>query len=287
MSLYQTFNQQFEAQINTLWESVRTKKRQLWDEFRQPIADRKAFKQFQIDYHTLFDPLRDTEKTLSDLISLLNTRLRLSQSTPDVEEVAEELQQLDLKIADIKTASNETEMPELIFTPVSDAATPEQHPPPTPLPIPEEDHLSDAKHAVAVMFRNIYHPRTETDVDTWAKLIQDIEDDKFLDEVDLILSLPFDETYEMLWGEKFSKNESLGARYYRYALWDRMLDEAKLTKVPEIRRMITNPLYHLFCEMREAKQTMADYFQEDIKQLQASIQQLEAQAKSLQSRTSL
>jgi hypothetical protein len=287
MSLYQTFNQQFEARISALWESVRTKKRQLWDEFRQPIADRKAFKQFQIDYHTLFDPLRDEEKSLTDLISLLNTRLRLSQSTPDIEEVAEELQQLDLKIADIKTTPDEAEMPELTFTPVSSSTASEPPPPPTPLPLPEEEHLSDAKHAVAVMFRNIYHPRTESDVDTWAKLIQDIEDDTFLDEVDLILSLPFDAPYDTLWGEKFSRNESLGARYYRYALWDRLLDEARLTKVPEIRRMMDNPLYRLFCEMREARQSMRDYFQEEIRQLQASIHQLEAQAKSLQSRTGL
>lgn len=272
---------------------MRARKRRLWEEFGQVITDRKDFEEFVIEYHKLFNPLWTREKALNERVGVLKKRV---QHAHEMSEAAESIEDPAPRVPlpeENEDDPEEDSLPDVLLAPTAAADTTETPAPQTPPITPQDEaRTSDAKKEIGTMFRKIYDAHAQGGTHEVSKQVGGIENNKSLDEMDLILSLPFDEQHEALWGENVLNKESPATRYYRYALWDHVLKEAEHEKVPILRTTLNNKLYPLYRERAEASKgmargtwpTVAMYFQEQVELIEARIQQLEAQVKDLQAR---
>lgn len=151
--------------------------------------------------------------------------------------------------------------------------------------------LESLKKRLSRTFLWIYHPRLaeHSDDEFFGKrsgLVTRLMNNPLYDVVDIILRIPFTERDKKLWKQPLPKqrldgtSESIGDMWFRYRLWDRMLDVA-LPRAEAISTAAPHELYKNYQEMKERDLQLILYFQELEVEKQNEIQELKTRVEKL------
>ncbi|MEM6284854.1 MAG: hypothetical protein AAF787_21875 [Chloroflexota bacterium] len=153
------------------------------------------------------------------------------------------------------------------------------------------------KRRIGRTFVRIYHPRLDEDTNNRflaerSSLVTSLMRDPRYDAVEIMLRLPFDERDRSLWEkplviseETGEREESIGERWHRYRLWERMLEVAQ-PKAEAMAGPLQHDLYPAFVAVQQSNQRNYLHFHELEKEKTAELERLQVTINRLRQRVS-
>ncbi|GAB5494312.1 MAG: hypothetical protein Phog2KO_45270 [Phototrophicaceae bacterium] len=291
-SWYKNFEDDIQAEIDDLFSVVCEKKQQAWELVSEYLSEESDFQSFLDQYDAFFQQhhlriskltreeislKRQLEKIenddgLLDLPDWMNSRSSEDEDEHE-EEPAKNLEDGDFDFDAFKptngseSSKEQTEIERI------------------------QKQLESLKKRLSRTFLWIYHPRRaeQSDDQFYGKrsgLVTRLMNNPLYDAVDIILRIPFTERDKKLWRQPLPKQkldevtESLGDMWFRYRLWNRMMDVA-LPRAEAISTAAPHELYKNYQEMKDRDLQMILYFQELEVEKQNEIQELEVRVEKL------
>jgi hypothetical protein len=268
---YQHFEAEIQTEIDSLFIELCEKKQRIWSLVSEYLEEENEFQNFLDQYEAFF------QQPHMRIANLTREEFSLKRKLQDLEDSDGILDLGGLLGKDNKQEEEETEA-------ASDTTNTDKNKSVSFFNFerPEVDNENETiklqkareslKKQVARTFLWIYHPKRmeEAGDDFLSKrsgLVTRLMNNPLYDATEIILRIPFAQRDRNLWEQPLPRQgsdgntESVGDRWYRYKLWNRMLDVA-LPKAEAIASSPPHDLYPHYLEMKRRGIQMIFYFQE-------------------------
>jgi hypothetical protein len=286
---FENFQEEIQREIDVLFEAVRGRKQRIQQLMGSKFAEEAEYQHF-VDQHeatlhnfhmriaTLQREIQTEKRKQADDGSLL-----AGVDTPPDEAASDDNE------ADIAAHDEDSGFDFSMFGTGENQENPADIRPASGSRHEERDSV---KKIVSDVFSWIYYPRLHdhSDTDFFTKRsvqLNKMKDNKLFDAVDILMRLPFAPDDERLWYEPLPRKdkagkslESLGERWYRFRLWERMLEigvkraEAQSAAEPD-------KLYEYYVAMKAQGISALAYLENMKEDLQAQIDVLQQQLDDL------
>lgn len=291
-SWYKNFEDDIQTEVEDLFSVVCEKKQQAWELVSEYLAEESDFQGFLDQYDVFFQQhhLRISKLTREEIS--LKRRLEKIENDDGLLDLpnlfGDDASNDDDEFEDNQSTDGDDDSINFVdLNPISESVLSKEQAEIERI----QKQLESLKKRLSRTFLWIYHPRRaeQSNDEFFGKrsgLVTRLMNNPLYDAIDIILRIPFTEQDIKLWQQPLPKKhldgvtESVGDMWFRYRLWDRMLDVA-LPRAEAISSATPHELYKNYQEMKERDLQMILYFQELEVEKQNEIQELEARIEKL------